>query len=153
MLPIYIMLRKQATGSGGGGLSAYLENDTITGFGSVAESSPASADFILDNDGYAYSIITDEFGTPTQEQLFQWKTGSGSNSDYEAYVTVTSGSLSSGTTGSAVNLGTDRTWNKTRLALGVGTASCTISVSIRKASDSSVLAGPNSITLVAEVGA
>ena len=147
------MSRKQTTAGGGGALSAYLENDTITGFGSVSESSPASATFRLDNDGYAYSVVTDTLGVPTEEQLFLWKTGGGSNSDYEAYATITSGTLTSGTTGSAVNLGTDREWVKTRPALSAGTATCVLSVSIRKASDSSVLAGPNTITLAAEVEA
>lgn len=78
----------------------------------------------------------------------EWETGGSPGSAYDAYVTVTSGSLSTGTAGSWVNLGTNRTW--TRLRSGVGTSTCIFTVQIRDANTLTVLDSA-SITLTAVV--
>lgn len=53
-------------------------------------------------------------------------------SDYEARATVTAGTLTTGTTGSWLNLGTSRQWTKARTSniSGVDTASMTIEISL-----------------------
>ncbi len=67
---------------------------------------------------------------------------------YEARVTVTSGSLSSGTTGAWQSLATTRTWTKTAVP-GVGLQTCVFTLEIRRASDAQVMASA-SITMQAE---
>ena len=55
---------------------------------------------------------------------------SGPSSSYEVQATVTSGTLTSGTTGSYLALSSSRTWSVVRSTLG--TSDATISVTIRK---------------------
>lgn len=62
---------------------------------------------------------------------------SGLASAYEIRADVSSGSLSSGTTGSWLNMGTDRSWTVSRTTLG--TNSCTLQFQIRRVSDGVVL--------------
>lgn len=71
----------------------------------------ASASYILDNDGKAYAV-TSVAGTI---ELEQWCTPAANAALYEAFVTMTYGTLTSGTVGSWVTLGSDRAWT---LALG-----------------------------------
>jgi autotransporter-associated beta strand protein len=73
---------------------------------------------------------------------------SGASSDYEARVTVNSGSLTSGTTGSWLALSASREWYLARTTSGTSTA--TITVEIRRVSDSVVVAS-KSVTLTSTV--
>lgn len=73
---------------------------------------------------------------------------SGSASSFEVRATVQSGALTSGTTGSWLNLGTTREWVVERTTLGTNT--CALLVEIRNASSGSVLDSAT-ITLTAEV--
>ena len=66
-----------------------------------------------------------------------WLVGSTNGAAYEAKVTVTSGSLSSGTTGSWVALSSDQTWRVSRSSLG--TSTCTFTVQIGLAGTSTAL--------------
>lgn len=64
----------------------------------------------------------------------------GSAADYEAVATLNSGTLTSGTIGSAVNLGTTRSWFVQRTANAAGVDSANITVIIRPAGGGSTLA-------------
>jgi len=77
-----------------------------------------------------------------------WVTPTGAASSYEAFVTVTSGTLSSGTSGSWVALSSTRDWSVTRTSVGVN--ACTFTVDIRKVGTSTVLDSAT-IDLTAEV--
>lgn len=68
-----------------------------------------------------------------------WLTA-GSAADYEVRATVTSGTLTSGTTGSWLSLGITRAWNVTRTNNAPGTDAATITVEIRLAATGTVLA-------------
>jgi hypothetical protein len=85
-------------------------------------------------------------GTSTLES---WLVGAGTNSDYEVMATVTSGTLSSGTTGSWLNCGTTQTWSKINNDSNNSVQTAVIGVSIRRASDSTVMDSAT-ITLSAE---
>lgn len=83
----------------------------------------------------SYSImaggsVSDQDGT----LLEVWKL-SGAATDYEVRATVTSGTLSSGTAGAWLSLGTSRTWSKTTSA----TATVNLLVEIRDAVTLAVL--------------
>ncbi len=68
---------------------------------------------------------------------------------FEARATVTSGSLSSGTTGAWLALGgTDRIWQRNQI--GVGSSSATVLFEIRRIGDTTVLASA-SVSFFAEV--
>lgn len=68
-----------------------------------------------------------------------WVTpASAAGSNYEARVTVTAGSLTSGTVGSWVSLGTSRAWGLSTVS--VGTVTATATVEIRSAASLNVLA-------------
>jgi hypothetical protein len=67
---------------------------------------------------------------------------------YEARVTVLSGSLTAGTSGSWLSLGSDQTWTRND-TLGGGSSICSFTLEIRRASDGTVMAS-GSITLEAE---
>lgn len=75
-------------------------------------------------------------------------TGSGSNtwlltgsaSDYDVRATLNSGALTSGTTGSWLNLGTTRAWNVTRTSNVPGTDSANLTIEIRLTASGTVVA-------------
>jgi hypothetical protein len=59
----------------------------------------------------SYSINSDGTVRTSSDDILQsWLLGGGTNSNYDVMATVTSGTLSSGTTGSWLNCGTTRTW-------------------------------------------
>lgn len=75
---------------------------------------------------------------------------SGAVGDYEARATVTSGALTSGTTGAWLNLGTTRSWNLTRTSDVVGTDTATMTIEVRVVATGVVIA-TESVTFTAEV--
>ncbi len=117
-----------------GGVRISLANvpDTISDVVSAAD---ASASLILENDG----DIKSDTNTDGEIDQGDWRVPVGNGAAYDAYVTVNSGALSSGTSGSAVNLGTTRTWNVTQSG-GVGVQAANITVEIRPAGGSTALA-------------
>lgn len=66
----------------------------------------------------------------------------GVGADYDCMMTVNSGSLTSGTVGSWLNLGTTRSWTLTRNG-AIGTTTCNCTIQIRSASSLAVLASAN----------
>lgn len=91
--------------------------------------SSATASYQLRSDGFQGRKGV-SIGTP-------WITPQINMSAYECLATVDSGTLTSGTTGSWLNLGTTRSWSKTQS--GDGISSVTVTVQIRRVSDGVVV--------------
>jgi hypothetical protein len=99
------------------------------------EISPASAtaSFALASDG----DIDRTTGTNSISDQGDWISPQINMASYECRADVLSGTLTSGTTGAWINLGTTRTWTLQRTTNGTSTASFTLQ--IRRASDAVVL--------------
>ena len=136
MSSYYGPLRGEATAAVGGG--AFLQDANVE-------------HVVLDpNDAVAqYSTTSAGTVTATGESTYDWLI-SGVNSDYEVRADVTSGSLSSGTTGSWLPLSSTRFWSRTRTVFG--TSSAELRVRIRRVSDSVEVADVD-ISLTATVDA
>lgn len=103
----------------------------------ASSSGTTSAVYVLGNDG---NIRYTTDGTNTVEDHGDWITPQTNMANYEVFASVTSGTLTGGTTGAWQSLGTTRTWNVTRPAVsGFGTSSATIALQIRRASDGVVV--------------
>jgi hypothetical protein len=103
----------------------------------------ATARYRLNSNGEVESLIN---GFTTT--LEQWCTPTSAAGNYEARVTVNSGSLSSGTTGTWLALSTSRTWSVVQSS--VGSSSCNFTVEIRRTGTTTVLDSAT-IDLVAEM--
>jgi hypothetical protein len=101
----------------------------------------ATANYQINSDG---SVKDQDSGI-----LESWLLGGGTSSNYEVRMTVVSGSLISGTTGSWLNCGTTRTWSLTNSAQNNSTSTCVMTVEIRLAS-SGVVQDTATVTLSAE---
>lgn len=102
----------------------------------------ATAGYRLTSGGFAQSQIGVLF-----TNIEQWCTPTSEASNYEVLVTVTSGSLSSGTSGSWLALSSTRTW--TRTASPGNTETCVFTAEIRRIGTTTVLDSAT-ITLVAD---
>lgn len=118
-----------ATVNSGNAAAAILTDGSPFSYGSGIR----TASYKIDADGYVYHS---DNGTYTQQ--YAWKQ-SGSASDFDAYATVLSGSVS-GTTGSWVNLGTDREWSVVDASNDGIDETAEMTVQIRNASTLAVLA-------------
>jgi len=87
----------------------------------------ATARYNVKSDGTIFGTS----GNNTTSQLGTWLTF-GTASNYEVRATVVSGTLSSGTTGSWLDLASDREWTVAQVTVGINTA--VITVEIRNAS-------------------
>lgn len=104
---------------------------------------PASATYTLGSDGVVYR----QTGSSPAVALETWDNQSATVGNYEAKVTVTSGALTSGTTGSWVSLGSSKSWDLSISAGGYD--QCVFTVEIRLAS-SGVVLDSATITLTAD---
>lgn len=86
-------------------------------------------------------------GVTVAASSYTWKL-LGNAADYDIHATVTGGTLTSGTTGSWLNLATSRQWSVTRNSIGSKT--CTLQLQIRDAVTLAVLATAT-VTLTANV--
>lgn len=120
-----------------------ISNRTITD--TVLSPTDADAGYLLSSTGQAVELR----GAGTTNISNEWLR-LGSASAFDARATVLSGTLSSGTAGSWLNLGTTRDWHRNRTSDAVGTTSCQILVEIRDAASLTVLASAT-ITLNATV--
>ena len=115
----------------GGGLAVVISitNQTITeaGFGFATDAS-----YKLGANGNAYGGALG-----FENYLEQWVTPTARAIDYEAKVTLVSGTLTSGTVGSWLALTADRTWYAHANAGGY--KSCTFTLEIRRAGVATVL--------------
>lgn len=106
---------------GSAGKFAQLPSDiTITDI--VFSPSTATASFALNSSGTYTCLgsIKPADGT--------WLKGIGTGGGYEARLTVTSGSFTTGTTGSWLSLGTTRQWTFSQLTVGSGSAAGTLEI-------------------------
>ena len=83
---------------------------------------PATVGYTIDADGNVYD--------QSSVLLEQWCAPAALSGDYEVRATISSGTLTSGTTGSWLALSTDRTWSKTVESPATGT--CVFTVEIRR---------------------
>lgn len=115
----------------------------FSGYASVSSPGTATNGYRLDSNGKVY---TNDNGTWSYFE--DWVTPNGAASNYECYATLSSGTLSTGTTGSWLSLGTTRDWTVTRSTLGL--KSCTFTVDIRKIGTTTIL-DTITVTIEAEV--
>lgn len=94
--------------------------------------SAAQAYYTLKSNGVAY-----KGEGPTETSLGNWVTPTGSASNYEVYATLSSGSLTTGTTGSWLALSSNRLWSVE--ASGNNGQSAVIVVEIRRIGTTTVL--------------
>lgn len=112
-----------------------IQISNFTAESSTTPPAAATAVFRLETDG----DIGATQGNNTVVDVGNWISPQGAASDfYEARATVTSGSLSSGTAGVWLGLGTQRSWSVLS-ASGAGLRTCIFTLEIRRASDSVVL--------------
>lgn len=111
----------------------------------VTSPATATAQYELTNAG----LIRATQGSDTVTNIGVWITPTTNVANYEARVTMTSGSLTSGTVGSWLNLGTTRTWTLQYAAPGPGQNLSVFTLEIRRASDS-VVVDTATITIRAE---
>ena len=88
----------------------------------------------INSNGNVYGT---NLGTPF-DLLEQWVTPTSFASDYEVYATLVSGSLTGGTTGAWLSLGTTRDWYVQETA-NFGTETATLSFDVRKIGTTTVL--------------
>jgi hypothetical protein len=127
---------------GKGGATISITDQSIDGFGL----SSSGAWYYLTSGGVVQGSII--FGGTSQFFIENWVTPTSAASDYEAFVTVTSGSLTGGTTGSWVALSSTRSWYIQSVVTGLTT--CVFTVQIRRVGTGTVL-DTATITLTADV--
>lgn len=97
-------------------------------------SSPATAAYRVNTNGFDYEGIQGVYSV-----LTQWVTPSSAGGDYEVFATVTSGTLTSGTTGSWVATSGNPTWTRTAGTPGGGAQIVELSMQVRKVGTGTVL--------------
>lgn len=116
------------------GTTAATVNFTDTSVQQFIGSGTSFVQYQIRNTGYVW--ITDiSTGDPFQYE--QWVSPTSAASNYEVFATLSSGSLTTGTTGSWLSLGTDRNWTCRQVGAGVTQAS--LSMQVRSIGTTTVL--------------
>lgn len=115
-------------------------------FGSTQVAVSATATLQLDADGDIMET-TDTLGTQDVGNWVNPKTAAGAN--YECRLTVNSGSVSSGSTGSWLSLGSNRGWSQSQIGDGLQTANVTLEI---RSVASGVVLDSQTFDFFAEVG-
>ncbi len=122
---------------------------SVTALGEVAISNVTASDIVIDPATATASYTLTSAGSLTYSGgSGTWLSPQAGMDQFEVRATVTSGFLSSGTTGSWLNPGTTRTW--TGVQTGEGLSSAIVTVEIRLAS-SGVVQDTATVTFSAEV--
>jgi hypothetical protein len=95
---------------------------------SISDTEVADVDTHPNGAAAIFTLESDGDLTTTPGSTIDWLLGSTTGSNYECRATVTDGTLSSGTSGSWLGLGSNRTWTVSRSSLG--TKSCTFLLEI-----------------------
>lgn len=111
--------------------------------------SDCTAGFRMGADGKKYATNGAGGGTYAEVVGVEWVRG-GSPSDFEMFATVTSGSLTSGTTGSWIDGSSNRDWTAVRTNDAAGTDTAIFTLDVRRKGTSHNLASAT-ITLNAQV--
>lgn len=113
-------------GMGGGGAPTIsLSNATVSAYGT---DTTAYSQYNLSSTGDIQAVTTGD--SPGTVDIGDWISPKTNMGNYECLATVTSGTLTSGTTGTWLNLGTLRSWRVSR-PLSNGTSTCQFTVAIR----------------------
>ncbi len=141
---------------GGGGAKVNLTNHNLIGIDSeIGEPfASASARFRLNSSGTAEAVMAGNGCSPPAPGLLysgEWLQGSSAGGAYEAFATLNSGTLSSGTTGSWVDCATSPSWScaAARGTTGTTTQTANLTIQIRDKATSTVRASAT-IVLYAE---
>lgn len=119
-----ITIERTGSSGGGGGTFQGIDDTTVNGDSS---SGPATATFSINSNG-TY--------TPAQT----WNSSSTAGSGYEVKATLTSGALTTGTTGSWLALSSNRSWSVTDSSSGIASsADATFTLQIRATGTTTVL--------------
>jgi hypothetical protein len=110
---------------------------------SVFDSAPVDAGYSLRSDG-----AVSKFENGLETIIGDWIVPNTTASSYEVFATLVSGTISSGTTGSPLSLGTTRSWGVSASSPG-SNQGCTLGISIRLISSGSQVAAAT-VTLYAE---
>ena len=97
-------------------------------------SSPATAAYRVNTNGFAYEGVQGVYSV-----LEQWVTPSSAGGNYEVFATVSSGSVTTGTTGSWVATSGSPTWTRTAGTPGGGAQIVVLSMQVRATGTSTVL--------------
>jgi len=124
---------------GKGGATVNFNDEVVTAAGVPAQ----SAGYRIDVNGFVYQVVN---GVDTS--LGQWVTPTSAGGNYEVFATVTSGSVSSGTTGSWVATSGSPLW--TRVAVISGTINIVELVMDVRATGTGTVLDSWSVTLEAE---
>lgn len=113
-----------------------ITDQTISGYTVYPDVSETAYNLggVAGQDGKVYSYTTYDGYT----ELEQWCTPTAQASNYEAFVTITSGYLDAGPTGSWVALNVSRQWFVSEASSG-NSRTCTFTVQIRKIGTTTVL--------------
>jgi hypothetical protein len=136
LTPIEIMRMLSASGSGGGGGGG--------GGGSVTlNNASASTETVRFASAYAYYSLYSGGGGDYSDAgsitTFTWL-NSGSSSSYQVKATKVSGSTPSGNLGTWDSMASTNTWSLTKSGATAGTLTCSLTIQIRRVSDSVVVA-------------
>lgn len=121
---VTITIEREAADSGGGGGGTFMGVDD-SGASNIGVGSSKTASWSINSDG------TYTGGT--------WNSDSGVGSSYEVKMTVSSGAISSGTTGSWLALSSNRSWAVTDSTQDGNAESATLSLQIRQVGTTTVL--------------
>ena len=99
-----------------------------------SNSSPATAAYRVNTNGFDYEGIQGTFTV-----LTQWVTPSSAGANYEVFATVSSGSVTTGTTGSWVATSGSPTWTRTAGTPGAGAQIVVLSMQVRAVGSGTVL--------------
>ncbi len=142
-----ILLACVAATSGSGSIAdLFLEDQYI--YDAVPVPGTAEAGFEITNAG-----LTNGINSFASYALTPWVTPGSVAASYEVYATLLAGSLTSGTTGSWLSLGTTRAWQLDNTYAGpdVSVATASINVQIRAIGTTTILATGN-VALTSSVG-
>lgn len=126
--------------------AAVVNISDVTVYDTQVSPTDASASYTLENDG----DIIESTGAGNAD-TGDWVTPkAAAGAAYECRATITSGALTSGTTGSWLSMATTRTWTVTRTNNAAGVDTCVFTLEIRLTATGTVL-DTATITLTAEV--
>jgi hypothetical protein len=137
---VTITCTASSVGGGGGSSGGTFNGIADTDVSVIANGASQTATYTIKSDG---TITTSDGGSAT------WNSSTTVGSSYEVKATLTSGSLTTGTTGSWLALSSNRSWSKTDTTAGNGGVAAAFTLQIRAAGTTTVLDSAT-ITLEAE---
>lgn len=112
----------------GGAVVNFVDQSVYSG-----TSSPATAGYRVNSDGFDYENVQNVYSV-----LSQWVTPTSAGGNYEVFATITSGSLTTGTTGSWIATSTNPTWTRSNGVVGT-LAQVVLSLQVRATGTLTVL--------------